>query len=131
VLSEAAKSLLSAAERTGKRVVAVGGSGSLEVAPGLLLLDSPKFPAEWRPIARAHADALQVFQRGGGEGWTVISPSALIEPGKRTGRFRWGTDQLLADATGNSRISMEDYAVALVDELESGRNPGKRVTVGY
>jgi uncharacterized protein len=61
----------------------------------------------------------------------VVSPSALIEPGERTGRFRVGTDQLLADRKGNSRISMEDYAVAFVDELESGANPGRRITVGY
>ncbi|HUR64541.1 MAG TPA: NAD(P)H-binding protein [Candidatus Thermoplasmatota archaeon] len=130
-LVDAAKSLVTAARQSGKRVVVVGGSGSLEVAPGKQLVDSPQFPAAWRPIALAHRDALQVFRDEGGEGWTVISPAALIEPGQRTGRFRWGTDQLLADKAGDSRISMEDFAVAFVDELEAGRNLGKRITVAY
>jgi hypothetical protein len=128
---DAAKSLVTASRQSGKRVVVVGGSGSLEVAPGMQLVDSPQFPAAWRPIALAHRDALQVFRDEGGEGWTVISPAALIEPGQRTGRFRWGTDQLLADKAGDSRISMEDFAVAFVDELEAGRNLGKRITVAY
>jgi putative NADH-flavin reductase len=128
---EAAKSLTTAARQTGKRVVAVGGAGSLEVAPGQQLVDSPRFPPDWRPVALAHRDALGVFRKEGGDAWTVISPAALLEPGQRTGSFRWGTDQLLSDKSGNSRISMEDYAVAFVDELESAKNQGKRITVGY
>jgi putative NADH-flavin reductase len=131
VLSDAAKSLLHASRASGRRVVAVGGAGSLKVAPGKQLLDTPEFPADWRPTALAHRDALQVFEQEGGEGWTVVSPAALTQPGKRTGRFRWGTDQLVADKKGNSRISMEDYAIAFVDEVESGRNLGRRITVGY
>jgi putative NADH-flavin reductase len=131
VLVEAAQSLLSGVRSTGKRVVVVGGAGSLEVAPGLQLLDSPGFPLDWRPVAAAHRSALEAFRKEGGEGWTVLSPSALIEPGKRTGRFRWGTDGLLKDAKGESRISMEDYAVAFVDEIEAAQNLGKRITVGY
>jgi putative NADH-flavin reductase len=130
-LVDAAKSLSGVSRSTGARVVAVGGAGSLEVAPGVQLLDAPQYPQEWRPIGLAHRDALEVFRRQGGDAWTVISPAALIEPGQRTGRFRWGTDQLVADKAGNSRISMEDYAVAFVDELEQGRNRGKRITVGY
>lgn len=129
-LVEAAKSLASVA-RAGKRVVLVGGAGSLQVASGRQLLDSPGFPLDWRPVALAHRDALEVLRRQGGSAWTVLSPSALIEPGERTGRFRWGTEQLLAGPSGDSRISMEDYAVAFVDELESAQNLGKRVTVGY
>ncbi|MFO1535720.1 MAG: NAD(P)-dependent oxidoreductase [Thermoplasmatota archaeon] len=131
VLVEAAQALASGAKAAGTRVVAVGGAGSLEVAPGMQLLDSPGFPAEWRPVATAHRDALQVFRGGGGDGWTVVSPSALIEPGERTGKFRLGSDSLLKDRGGNSRITMEDFAVAVVDELESGGHAGQRITVGY
>jgi len=131
VLVEAAQSLLAGGRASGKRVMVVGGAGSLEAKPGQQLVDTPAFPAAWRPVASAHRDALAVFRAEGGEGWTVLSPSALIEPGSRTGKFRLGGDQLLGDAKGNSRISMEDYAVAFVDELEKGEHLGKRFTVGY
>lgn len=132
VLSYAAKSLLSAAKETGKRVVVVGGAGSLEVKPGLQLLDSPQFPTEWRPIAVAHRDALKVFQsQGQGAPWTVVSPAAFFEPGERTGKYRAGTDQLLTDKKGVSRISMEDYAIGVVDEVERAANVGKRITFAY
>lgn len=114
------------------RVLFVGGSGGLEVKPGLRLLDSKGFPKEWRPIAQAHVDALEtVRSEGEGLDWTVISPSAVVEPGKRTGKYRVGTEWLLTDGKGESRISMEDYAVAFVDEIERGNYKGKRVTVGY
>ncbi len=131
VLVHAAKALVSGARETGKPVVAVNGAGSLEVAPGKQLVDSKDFPLEWRPVAVAHRDALAAFRKGGeGVAWTAISPSAFLEPGKRTGKFRLGTDQLLTDKKGVSRISMEDYAVAFVDAIEAGTGQG-RITVGY
>ncbi|MEK6985801.1 MAG: NAD(P)H-binding protein [Candidatus Thermoplasmatota archaeon] len=132
VIVHAAKALVAGARETGKRVVAVGGAGSLEVAPGKLLLDSAQFPSFVRPVAAAHLDALKVFKEKGDDApWTVVSPSAFIEPGRRTGTFRLGTEQLISDKKGNSRISMEDYAVAFVDELERGDHVGQRMTVGY
>ncbi len=132
VLSHAAKSLLSASRETGKRVVAVGGAGSLRIASGGDLLDSTDFAQDWRPIANAHRNALNTFRaKGEGAVWTVVSPSALFEPGKRTGKFRVGADDLLTDKKGKSSISMEDYAVAFVDELERGDHAGQRMTVGY
>jgi hypothetical protein len=132
VLAYAAKALLAAGRETGKRVVAVGGAGSLQAAPGKDLLDTPGFPKAWLPVAKAHRDALNVFRKGGdGVAWTVVSPSAFIEPGERTGSFRLGTEELLKDKKGESRISMEDYAVAFVDEIERGDNVGRRMTVGY
>ncbi len=133
VLVHAAKSLLAGArEAGGRRLVVVGGAGSLEVAPGKQLLDTKEFPSDWRPVANAHREALGVFRKQGTDmPWTVVSPSAMFGPGKRTGKFRLGTDQLIADKKGNSSISMEDYAVAFVDELERGDHVGKRMTVGY
>jgi putative NADH-flavin reductase len=113
-----------------KRLIAVGGAGSLEVAPGLQLVDAPDFPAAWKTIALAHRDAMQVLKNSDLD-WTSLSPSAMIEPGERTGKFRLGTDNLLSDSKGESRISAEDYAVALVDELENPQHLRQRFTVGY
>ena len=112
------------------RLVVVGGAGSLEVAPGVLLVDTPEFPAGWKGIALAHCEALEVY-RDAPLDWTFISPAAMISPGKRTGQYRTGTDQLLTDGEGESRISVEDYAVAFVDEIEEGRSVRKRMTVAY
>ena len=63
--------------------------------------------------------------------WTFLSPSAIFEPGQRTGNFRVGGNSLLSDANGKSWISMEDYAIAMVDEIESPKHPRQRFTVGY
>jgi putative NADH-flavin reductase len=113
-----------------KRLIVVGGAGSLEVSPGVQLIDSPQFPEAWRPIAEAHRDAMEVL-RGSGLEWTCLSPAAMIEPGVRTGRFRLGKDQLIVDDKGESRISAEDYAIALVDELEHPEHIRQRFTLGY
>ena len=112
------------------RLVVVGGAGSLEVAPGVQLVDTPEFPAAWKGIALAHRDALAVY-RGAALDWTYISPAALIGPGERTGQYRTGTDQLLTDKEGESRISVEDFAVAFVDEIENQRFARQRMTVAY
>jgi putative NADH-flavin reductase len=112
------------------RFLMVGGAGSLEVAPGLTLLDSGKLPPEWQPIAAAHSRALEVL-RASSIDWTSLCPAAYFEPGERTGRFRLGTDDLIVDAAGNSRISMEDYAIAMVDELETPMHRRARFSVGY
>ena len=130
---DAARSLIAGLmQGSVKRLLVVGGAGSLEVTPGVLLVDSPQFPEAWKGIALAHKDALKVYQtEAGGLDWTYASPAALIEPGERTGHFRLGTDQLLTDAQGNSRISAEDFAIALLDELETPRYARKRFTVAY
>jgi putative NADH-flavin reductase len=115
------------------RLIAVSGAGSLEVKPGVQLVDAPDFPREWRAVALAHRDALDVYRKAGMAefDWTAISPAALIAPGTRTGHYRTGTDQLLADDKGKSHISAEDFAVAVVDEIEKPRFQGQRFTVGY
>ena len=112
------------------RLIVVGGAASLEVAPGVTLLDSGHLPAPWVPIASSHAKALKLL-RASNINWTYFSPAAFFEPGVRTGRFRLGKDQLIAGEKGESRISMEDYAIALVDELEHPANERGRFTIGY
>ena len=112
------------------RFLMVGGAGSLEVAPGLTLLASGKLPPEWQGLASAHAQALAVL-RASAIGWTSLSPAIYFDPGERTGKFRLGLDNLIMDANGDSRISMEDYAVALVDELEQPKHIHERFSIGY
>jgi putative NADH-flavin reductase len=114
-----------------KRLVVVGGAGSLEVAPGKQLVDSEGFPDAYKAVALAHRDAFTFYLTVSDLDWTVFAPAALIAPGERTGVFRTGADTLLADASGNSHISAEDYAVAFVDELEQGRFIRKIATVAY
>ncbi len=112
------------------RFVMVGGAGSLEVAPGVTVIQSGHIPSEWLPIAVSHARALELMKKTE-INWTYFSPAGFFVPGERTGKFRLGTDQLIADATGDSRISLEDYAIALVDELEKPQHERKRFTIGY
>ncbi|WID94379.1 NAD(P)-dependent oxidoreductase [Bosea vestrisii] len=124
--------LLAAVKQSGvKRYLVVGGAGSLEVAPGLKLFDTPEFPAIYLGEARKGGAFLDLLKGESGLDWTFLSPSAVIAPGERTGQFRLGKDQLLADGTGQSRISAEDYAIALVDELEKPAHVRQRFTVGY
>lgn len=112
------------------RLLVVGGAGGLEVAPGVSLIDSGHLPAPYLPIATSHVKALDVL-RNSDVNWTYVAPAAYFEPGTRTGKFRVGSDELITGANGESRISMEDYAIAMVDELEKGANRRKRVSVGY
>ena len=124
--------LLAAVKQSGvKRYLVVGGAGSLEVAPGVKLFDTPEFPAVYLDEARKGGAFLDLLKQEQGLDWTFLSPSALIQPGERTGKFRLGTDQLLVDDKGNSAISAEDYAIALVDELEKPAHSRRRFTVGY
>ena len=127
-----ARVLLAAVKKSGvKRLLVVGGAGSLEVAPGKALIDTPEFPAAYKPEASAGRDFLNVLRGEKDLDWTFLSPSAFFGPGERTGKFRVGGDALLVGADGQSRISMEDYAIALVDELEKPAHSRRRFTVGY
>jgi len=132
-LAAAAKALLAGAKQAGvKRLVVVGGAGSLEVTPGKRLMDAPGFPEAYKAEAQEGADSLDVYRtEGSGVDWTFLSPAAEIGPGSRTGHYRTTTDQFLADPHGHSRISYEDYAMALVDELERPKYKGKRFGVAY
>jgi len=113
------------------RVIEVGGAGTLEVAPGVQLVDTPAFPAEYKAEALAGREFLNTLRSQHGLEWAYLSPSAILAPGPRTGRFRLGTDQLLTWADGQSWISAEDFASALVDELEAPKHRRERFTVGY
>ena len=125
------KNLIAAVKKNGKvRLIVVGGAASLEVAPGVTLLQSGHLPPEWLAIAASHGRALELLQASD-INWTCFSPAAFFEPGERTGKFRLGTNTLIADEKGNSRISMEDYAIALVDELENPKYERARFTIGY
>jgi len=112
------------------RFIMVGGAGSLETAIGKQVWDAPGLPEDVLAIMHAHGDALEFLRSVGDVSWTDLSPPAVIEPGERTGTYRTDTHRLVADAAGNSRISAEDYAAALVDEIESPRHLGGRFTVG-
>jgi putative NADH-flavin reductase len=126
------KSIVAAAKLAGvPRLLVVGGAGSLYVAPGIQALDTPQFPAEYKPTAEGARQALNLLQAETALNWTMLSPSAVIAPGERTGQFRLGQDQMLSDAQGNSHISVQDYAVAFIDELEKPAHARQRFTVGY
>jgi putative NADH-flavin reductase len=112
------------------RYLVVGGAGSLEVAPGVKLIDTPEFPAIYKAEAAAGGAFLDLLRRETRLDWTFLSPSALFVPGERTGKFRLGGDQLLSNEKGSS-ISFEDYAIALVDEIEKPAHSRQRFTVGY
>ena len=115
-----------------KQLAWVGGAGSLEVAPGVRAVDTPDFPADYKAEALALADVLDVLRGSDGAiDWTFISPPFAIAPGERTGKYRQGTDAPLFDADGNSHISNEDFAVALLDRVEKNDAPKQRITVGY
>jgi putative NADH-flavin reductase len=112
------------------RLIVVGGAGSLEVEPGVTVINSGHLPEAWRPIAVSHSKVLDLLKASDID-WTYFSPAAFFGPGTRTGKFRLGHDELIADEKGESRISMEDYAIALVDELETKAHPKQRFTIGY
>jgi putative NADH-flavin reductase len=114
-----------------KRLLFVGGAGSLEVKPGVQALDLPGFPAEYKQGALATREALNLLRKESSLDWSFLSPSADLFPGQRTGTFRLGKDQMLNDANGQSRISTQDYAVAMIDEVERPAHVRQRFTVGY
>lgn len=127
-----ADTLLAAIKTSGvKRYIAVGGAGSLLLPDGTRVVDSPDFPDAWKPEALGGAAYLDKLRAEKDLDWTFLSPSALIAAGTRTGKFRLGADHLLLDDAGKSHISEEDYAVALVDELEKPQHIRARFTVGY
>ncbi len=114
-----------------KRLLVVGGAGSLYVAPGMQLVDTPEFPDAYKAEASAGRDFLNALHGESQLDWTFLSPSALFAPGERTGQFRLGKDELLSAADGKSWISMEDYAIAMLDEVEQPKHVRERFTVGY
>jgi len=127
-----ARAVIDGAKRADvQRLLWVGGAGSLFVAPGVQLVDTPQFPAEYRTEAQAARDALELFRAESALAWSFVSPAPLLAPGERTGRFRLGGNEVLMDGDKPGRISVEDLAVAIVDELESPRHLRQRFTLAY
>lgn len=128
---EVTQRLVDAVKRGGSpRLLVVGGAGGLNVAPGVTLIDSGYLPDAYKPIAKSHVGALNVL-RSSDIDWTYLAPAAYFEPGERTGKFRLGKDELIANEKQESRISMEDYAIALVNEMEKPDHRKQRFSVGY
>ncbi len=113
------------------RLVTVGGAGSLNVGNGKQVWDTPDLPGFLLQIMHAHGDALDFYRTVDDVAWTNISPAANIAPGQRTGTYRIALDDLLLNEQGESTISVEDYAVAVLDEVEEPRHTGRRFAVGY
>ena len=127
-----ARILVRAAHDAGvKRLIVVGGAGSLEVAPGLQLVDTPTFPDAYKPQALAHRDALTVLRHSHDLQWTFFAPAAEIGPGAAQGNVHVQANVLRVDAAGHSRITYPDYAAAFVDEIENATFTGQIVTAAY
>jgi putative NADH-flavin reductase len=124
------ESLVTALRSLGSRapyLIVVGGAGSLEQPPGIHIA----IPAAWQDEVKGQNDSLAYYRTISDVRWTYFSPAFMITPGTRTGKFRLGGDQMITDAKGDSRISMEDYAVAVIDEAEKTAHVRKRFTIGY
>lgn len=125
------KMIISAVKKAGvKRLLVVGGAGSLEVN-GVQVVDGGGIPEAWKSGVLGLREVLYTLRKEIELDWTFLSPSATIEPGERTSKFRLGHDDLLVAADGSSHISVEDYAVAMIDELENPAHTHQRFTVGY
>ncbi|MFF4157043.1 NAD(P)-dependent oxidoreductase [Streptomyces sp. NPDC001678] len=132
-IEPAAKSLVAGLRTLGDkapRLITVGGAGSLRTPDGKQVWDAEGLPEFLLQIMHAHGDALDFYRTVSDVRWTNVSPAALIEPGERSGTYRTALDDLVVDAEGKSRISAEDYAVALIDEIETPKHVGERFTVG-
>lgn len=125
--------ILEAVRQSGvRRLLCVGGAGTLFCAPGLRVVDSGVIPDAIMGGVRSLGEFyLNTLMNEKEIDWIFFSPAGTLEPGKRTGKFRLGKDDLIVDENGNSHISVEDYAVAMVDELENPKHHYERFTIGY
>ncbi|WP_435116336.1 NAD(P)-dependent oxidoreductase [Halolamina sp. C58] len=132
VLTTMIEAVIEGMRRAGvDRLVWTGGAGILRVGPDARLIETEEFPEEWVPVASAAIDAYERLEGADDLEWTYVAPAALIEPGERTGEYRTAVDELVTDDEGDSYVSMEDFAIALVDELESGEGVHEKLGVGY
>ena len=129
---QGSKAITEGVKRSGvKRLLIVGGAGSLFVAPGVQLVDTPNFPAEYKQGALAAREALAQIRTETELDWSFVSPPVFLAPGERKGGFRVGGDEVLMDGDKPAGISVADLAVAIVDEIETPRHVRSRFTVGY
>lgn len=126
------RSIIAASKQAGvKRLLVVGGAGSLYVAPNVQLIDTPDFPAEYKEGAEGARQTLEILRSEQDLEWTFLSPAALLVPGPRTGKFRLGRDELLMNGNEPGSISVADLAVALLDEVEQPQHIRQRFTLAY
>jgi hypothetical protein len=127
------KTILAGVRQSGvKRFLVVGGAGSLFISPGKRLMDSGVIPESFLPAVRALADFYLIdLEAEKSIDWVFFSPAGIIEPGQRTNKFRLGKDDLISNSNGESKISVQDYAVAMIDELEKPAHHRERFTIGY
>ena len=132
LIVKASAALVEASKKANVKLTTVGGAGSLKLSEELDLVDSPEFPEAYKAVALSHRKALNdVYLKETGLNWTYVSPSAYIFEGERTNQFRTGDDFLLANDKGESSISMEDFAVGIINEVEKPVYTNKRFTIGY
>lgn len=134
IIAPAARSLVEGLRAVGEgapRLVTVGGAGSLRTRDGNQVWDRPGLPEDVLQTMRAHGDALDFYRTIEDLDWSNISPAAKIQPGQRTGTYRTSDEELLTDEDGNSVISFEDYAVAVLDEIETPQHRRQRFTIAY
>lgn len=126
------RSITEAAKSAEVRLLVVGGAGSLFVAPGIQVIDTEQFPAEWKEGAEGARQMLIDLQHEHELDWTFISPAVILEPGKRTGQYRLGKDDYMSEGDGRpGRISVEDLAHALLNEVEQPQHTRQRFTLSY
>lgn len=113
------------------RILVVGGAGSLYAAPGVQLVDTPEFPAEWKQGALAAREALNRIRLENTLDWTFLSPAVFLKPGERRGSYRTELDVPVMGPNGPAEVSVADLAVAITDELEKPQHIRRRFTVGY
>ncbi|CAH1673851.1 NAD(P)-dependent oxidoreductase [Chelatococcus asaccharovorans] len=133
LIRKAHEALFAGVARAGvRRIIIVGGVGSLEASPGVDVVDSDFYPVEHKAHTLRNREILRSLRRGEHDlDWTYVSPPLNIEPGARTGTYRLGENQLLRDAAGESRISEADFAIAILDELDKGQFIRRRFTAAY
>jgi len=127
-----AENLIDAVRQSGiKRFLMVGGAASLQTEDGKKVIDTIQLPDAWKAPVMEGIRTLTLLRNVQDFDWTFFSPAVQIGPGERTGKFRLGKEQVVKDNEGVSKISYDDYAIAMVDELERGENLKGRFTVGY
>jgi putative NADH-flavin reductase len=127
-----AENLISAVRGSGvKRFLMVGGAASLKTEDGRKVYDTIQLPEEWKAPVQEGMRTLGLLREVNDLDWTFFSPAVMIQPGERTGKFRLGKEEVVKDAEGKSTISFDDYAIAMVDELEQPQNIKARFTIGY
>jgi len=127
-----AENLIASVRGSGvQRFLMVGGAASLETGDGRKIIDTIELPEAWKGPVMEGIRTLGLLRKVNDVDWTFFSPAVQIGPGERTGKFRLGKEQVVKDAEGSSKISYDDYAIAMVDELESGQNIKGRFTIAY